>query len=123
MKKNQKQRKSNTNHRHFKLNQVKARIEGRKAFYKQFRAVSKEELKEKYDVDWPPTKVVVVDDEYNLTPDALKERSVVVLSKEEAQKVEEQFSKPNHDLLEKVKAKLDSEELQNSDNPISGMLD
>lgn len=39
------------NHRHFKLNQVKARIEGRKALYKQFRAVSKEELKEKYDVD------------------------------------------------------------------------
>lgn len=111
------------NHRHFKLNQVKARIGGRKALYKQFRAVSKEELKEEYGVDWPPTKVVVVDDEDNLTPDALKERSTIVLSKEEAQKVEEQFSKPNHDLLEKVKAKLDSEELQNSDNPISGMLD
>jgi len=110
-------------HRHFKLNQVKARIEGRKDLYKQFRAVSKEELKEEYGVDWPPTKVVVVDDGDNLTPDALKERSVVVLTKEEAQKVEEQFSKPNHDLLEKVKAKLDSEELQNSENPLSGMLD
>lgn len=76
------------NHRHFKLNQVKARIEGRKAFYKQFRAVSKEELKEVYDIDWPPKGVVVVDDEDNLTPDALKERSVVVLSKEEAEAVE-----------------------------------
>lgn len=39
------------NHRHFKLSQVKARIEGRKALYKQFRAVSKEELKEKLDED------------------------------------------------------------------------
>lgn len=67
--------------------------------------------------------MVVVDDEDNLTPDALKERSAIVLSKEEVQKVEEQFSKPNHELLEKVKAKLDSEELQNSENPISGMLD
>ena len=38
-------------HRHFKLNQVKARIEGRKDLYKQFRAVSKEELKEEYGVD------------------------------------------------------------------------
>lgn len=110
-------------HRHFKLNQVKARIEGRKALYKQFRAVSKEELKEEYGIDWPPTEVVVVDDEDNLTPDALKERSVVVLSKEEAQKVEEQFDKPNTSLLDKVKAKLDSEELQNSENPLSGMLD
>nr|DAR02618.1 MAG TPA: hypothetical protein [Caudoviricetes sp.] len=111
------------NHRHFKLNQVKARIEGRKALYKQFRAVSKEELKEEYGVDWPPTKVVVVDDEDNLTPDALKERSVITLSKEEAQKVEEQFDKPNTSLVEKIKAKLESEELQNSDNPLSGMLD
>ena len=74
-------------HRHFKLNQVKARIEGRKALSKQFRAVSKEELKEEYGVDWPPTKVVVVDDEDNLTPDALKERGAIVLTKEEAQKV------------------------------------
>ena len=80
------------NHRHFKLNQVKARIEGRKALD-------------------------------NLTPDGLKERSTIVLTKEEAQKVEEQFSKPNHELLEKVKAKLDSQELQNSENPLSGMLD
>lgn len=111
------------NHRHFKLNQVKARVEGRKALYKQFRVVTKEELKEKYGVDWPPTKVVVVDDEDNLTPDALKERSTIVLSKEEAQKVEEQFNKPNHELLDKIKAKLDSEELQNSENPLSGMLD
>ena len=39
------------NHRHFKLNQVKARIEGRKTLYKQFRVVTKEELKEKYDID------------------------------------------------------------------------
>lgn len=69
------------NHRHFKLNQVKARIEGRKA------------------------------------------HDTIVLTKEEAQKVEEQFSKPNHELLDKVKAKLDSEELQNSENPLSGMLD
>ena len=38
-------------HRHFKLNQVKARIEGRKALYKRFRVVTKEELKEKYDID------------------------------------------------------------------------
>jgi hypothetical protein len=111
------------NHRHFKLNQVKARIEGRKALYKQFRAVSKEELKEEYGVDWPPTKVVVVDDEDNLTPDALKERSVVVLTKEEAQKVEEQFDKPNTSLLEKVKAKLDDDDFQNTENPLSGMLD
>lgn len=79
------------NHRHFKLNQVKARIEGRKALD-------------------------------NLTPDALKERGAIVLTKEEAQKVEEQFSKPNHELLDKIKAKLDSEELQNSENPLSGML-
>lgn len=111
------------NHRHFKLNQVKARIEGRKALYKQFRAVSKEELKEKYGVDWPPTKVVVVDDEDNLTPDALSARGAIVLTKEEAQKVEEQFDKPNTSLLDKIKAKLDSEELQNSENPLSGMLD
>lgn len=110
------------NHRHFKLNQVKARIEGRKTLYKQFRAVSKEELKEEYGVDWPPTKVVV-EDENNLTPDALKERSVITLSKEEAQKVEEQFDKPNTSLLEKVKAKLDDDDFQNSENPISGMLD
>lgn len=39
------------NHRHFKLNQVKVRIEGRKTLYKQFRAVSKEELKEKLEED------------------------------------------------------------------------
>ena len=69
------------NHRHFKLNQVKARIEGRES------------------------------------------HDTIVLTKEEAQKVEEQFSKPNHELLDKVKAKLDSEELQNSENPLSGMLD
>lgn len=50
-------------HRHFKLNQVKARIEGRKALSKRFRAVTKEELKEKYGVEWPPTKVVVVDED------------------------------------------------------------
>lgn len=75
-------------HRHFKLSQVKALIEGRKALSKRFRAVTKEELKEKYGVEWPPTKVVVVDDEDNLTADALKERSVVVLSKEEAEAVE-----------------------------------
>lgn len=50
-------------HRHFKLNQVKARIEYRKEISKRFRVVTKEELKEKYGVDWPPTKVVVVDDE------------------------------------------------------------
>lgn len=111
------------NHRHFKLNQVKARIEGRKALYKQFRAVSKEELKEEYGVDWPPTEVVVVDDEDNMTPDALKERSVITLSKEEAQKVEEQFDKPNTSLAEKIKAKLESEELQQTENPVSGMLD
>lgn len=111
------------NHRHFKLNQVKARIEGRKALYKQFRVVTKEELKEKYDIDWPPKGVAVVDDEDNLTPDALKERGAIVLTKEEAQKVEEQFDKPNTNLLDKVKAKLDSEELQNSENPLSGMVD
>lgn len=110
-------------HRYFKLNQVKARIEGRKALSKRFRAVTKEELKEKYGVEWPPTKVVVVDDEDNLTADALKERGAIVLSKEEAQKIEEQFSKPNHELLDNIKAKLDSEELQNSENPLSGMLD
>lgn len=50
------------NHRHFKLNQVKARVEGRKALSKRFRTVTKEELKEKYGVEWPPTKVVVVDE-------------------------------------------------------------
>lgn len=75
-------------HRYFKLNQVKARIEYRKEISKRFRAVTKEELKEKYGVEWPPTEVVVVDDEDNLTADALKERSVVVLSKEEAEAVE-----------------------------------
>ncbi len=110
-------------HRYFKLSQVKARIEYRKEISKRFRVVTKEELKEKYGVDWPPTKVVVVDDEDNLTPDVLKERSTIILTKEEAQKVEEQFSKPNHELLDKIKAKLDSEELQNSENPLSGMLD
>lgn len=67
--------------------------------------------------------MVVVDDEDNLTPDALKERGAVVLTKEEAQKVEVQFDKPNHELLDKIKAKLDSEELQNSENPLSGMVD
>lgn len=75
-------------HRHFKLNQVKVLIEGRKVLSKRFRAVTKEELKEKYGVEWPPTEVVIVDDEDNLTADALKERSVVVLSKEEAVAVE-----------------------------------
>lgn len=122
------------NHRHFKLNQVKARIEGRKALYKQFRAVSKEELKEKYGVDWPPTKVVVVDDEDNfieslkekgatVLKEALKEQDAIVLTKEEAQKVEEQFDKPNVSLLEKVKAKLNDDDFQNTENPLSGMLD
>ena len=110
------------NHRHFKLNQVKARIEGRKALYKQFRAISKEELKEEYGVDWPLTKVVV-EDEDNLTPDVLKERSVITLTKEEAQKIEEQFDKPNTSLAEKIKAKLESEEFQQTENPLSGMLD
>ena len=50
-------------HRYFKLNQVKARNEYRKEISLRFRVVTKEELKEKYGVDWPPTKVVVVDDE------------------------------------------------------------
>lgn len=109
------------NHRHFKLNQVKARIEGRKALYKQFQFVPKKKLK--YVQVFDHTPEVTTDPEDNLTPDALKERGAIVLSKEEAQKVEEQFDKPNTSLLDKVKAKLDSEELQNSENPLSGMLD
>ena len=108
-------------HRHFKLNQIKARIEGRKALYKQFRAVSKEELKEKYGVDWPPTKVVIVDDEDNLTADALKERSVVVLSKEEAEAVEANFGKPN-ELMDEVIAKVEAGDLPEGENPLKGML-
>ena len=108
-------------HRHFKLNQVKARIEGRKALYKQFRVVTKEELKEKYDIDWPPKGVVVVDDEDNLTADALKERSVVVLSKEEAEAVEANFGKPN-ELMDEVIAKVEAGDLPEGENPLKGML-
>lgn len=108
------------NHRHFKLNQVKARIEGRKALYKEF-SYPKKKLKYLHVFDLSPEDTV--DPEDNLTPDALSARGAIVLSKEEAQKVEEQFSKPNHELLDKIKAKLDSEELQNSENPLSGMVD
>lgn len=108
-------------HRHFKLNQVKARIEGRKDLYKRFRVVTKEELKEKYDIDWPPKGVVVVDDEDNLTPDALKERSVVVLSKEEAEAVESNFGKPN-ELMDEVIAKVEAGDLPEGENPLKGML-
>lgn len=79
-------------------------------------------MKEEYGLDWPPTKVVV-EDEDNLTPDALKERSVITLTKEEAQKIEEQFDKPNTSLTEKIKAKLESEDFQQTENPLSGMLD
>nr|DAR92397.1 MAG TPA: hypothetical protein [Caudoviricetes sp.] len=103
------------NHRHFKLNQVKARIEGRKALYKQFRAVSKEELKEKYDIDWPPKGVVVVDED-NLTVDALKERSTIVLSKEEAEAVEANFGKPN-ELMDEVIAKVEAGDFPEGENP------
>lgn len=108
-------------HRHFKLNQVKARIEGRKALYDQFYFMPKKKTKYLHVFDSSPE--VTVHDEDKLTPDALKERGAIVLSKEEAQKVEEQFDKPNTSLLDKVKAKLDSEELQNSENPLSGMVD
>ena len=109
-------------HRHFKLNQVKARIEGRKALYKRFRVVTKEELKEKYDIDWPPKGVVVVDDEDNLTVDALKERSTIVLSKEEAEAVEANFGKPN-ELMDEVIAKVEAGDLPEAENPLKGMLD
>lgn len=108
-------------HRHFKLNQVKARIEGRKDLYKRFRVVTKEELKEKYDIDWPPKGVAVVDDEDNLTPDALKERSVVILSKEEAEAVEANFGKPN-ELMDGVIAKVEAGDLPEGENPLKGML-
>lgn len=108
-------------HRHFKLNQVKARIEGRKDLYKRFRVVTKEELKEKYDIDWPPKGVAVVDDEDNLTPDALKERSVVILSKEEAEAVEANFGKPN-ELMDEVIAKVEAGDLPEGENPLKGML-
>ena len=108
-------------HRHFKLNQVKALIEGRKALSKRFRAVTKEELKEKYGVEWPPTKVVVIDDEDNLTADALKERSVVVLSKAEADAIEANFGKPN-ELMDKVIAKVEAGDLPEGENPLKGML-
>ena len=108
-------------HRHFKLNQVKARIEDRKDLYKRFRVVTKEELKEKYDIDWPPKGVVVVDDEDNLTADALKERSVVVLSKEEAEAVEANFGKPN-ELMDEVIAKVEAGDLPEGENPLKGML-
>lgn len=108
-------------HRHFKLNQVKARIEYRKAISKRFRVVTKEELKEKYGVDWPPTKVVVVDDEDNLTADALKERSVVVLSKAEAEAIEANFGKPN-ELMDGVIAKVEAGDLPEGENPLKGML-
>lgn len=109
-------------HRHFKLNQVKARIEGRKALYKRFRVVTKEELKEKYDIDWPPKGAVVVDDEDNLTVDALKERSTIVLSKEEAEAVEANFGKPN-ELMDEVIAKVEAGDLPEGENPLKGMLD
>lgn len=108
-------------HRHFKLNQVKALIEGRKDLSKRFRAVTKEELKEKYGVEWPPTEVVVVDDEDNLAADALKERSVVVLSKEETEAVEANFGKPN-ELMDKVIAKVEAGNLAEGENPLKGML-
>lgn len=109
-------------HRHFKLDQVKARIEGRKALYKRFRVVTKEELKEKYDIDWPPKGVVVVDDEDNLTVDALKERSTIVLSKEEAEAVEANFGKPN-ELMDEVIAKVEAGDLPEGENPLKCMLD
>lgn len=109
-------------HRHFKLNQVKARTEGRKALYKRFRVVTKEELKEKYDIDWPPKGVVVVDDEDNLAVDALKERSTIVLSKEEAEAVEANFGKPN-ELMDEVIAKVEAGDLPEGENPLKGMLD
>lgn len=108
-------------HRHFKLNQVKARIEGRKDLYKRFRVVTKEELKEKYDIDWPP-KGVVVDNEDNLTVDALKERSTIVLSKEEAEAVEANFGKSN-ELMDEVIAKVEASDLPEGENPLKGMLD
>ena len=108
-------------HRQFKLNQVKARIEGRKDLYKRFRVVTKEELKEKYDIDWPPKGVVVVDED-NLTVDALKERSIIVLSKEEAEAIEENFGKPN-ELMDEVIAKVEAGDLPEGENPLKGMLD
>lgn len=108
-------------HRHFKLNQVKARIEGRKALYKQFRVVTKEELKEKYDIDWPPKGVVVVVDEDDLTVDALKERSTIVLSKEEAEAVEANFGKPN-ELMDEVIAKVEAGDLPEGENPLKDIL-
>lgn len=108
-------------HRHFKLNQVKARIEGRKDLSKRFRVVTKEELKEKYDIDWPPKGVVVVDED-NLTVDALKERSTIVLSKEEAEAVEANFGKPN-ELMDEVIAKVEAGDLPEGENPLKGMLD
>lgn len=107
-------------HRHFKLNQVKARIEGRKALYKRFRVVTKEELKEKYDIDWPPKGVVVVDED-NLTIDALKERSTIVLSKEEAEAVEANFGKPN-ELMDEVIAKVEAGDFPEGENPLKGIL-
>ena len=107
-------------HRHFKLNQVKARIEGRKALYKRFRVVTKEELKEKYDIEWPPKGVVVVDED-DLTVDALKERSTIVLSKEEAEAIEANFGKPN-ELMDEVIAKVEAGDLPEGENPLKGML-
>lgn len=107
-------------HRHFKLNQVKARIEGRKALYKRFRVVTKEELKEKYDIDWPPKGVVVVDED-DLTPDALKERSTIVLSKEEAEAVEANFDKPN-ELMDEVIAKVEAGDIPEGENPLKDIL-
>lgn len=107
-------------HRHFKLNQVKARIEGRKALYKRFRVVTKEELKEKYDIDWPPKGVVVVNED-DLTPDALKERSTIVLSKEEAEAVEANFDKPN-ELMDEVIAKVEAGDIPEGENPLKDIL-
>lgn len=107
-------------HRHFKLNQVKARIEGRKALYDQFYFVPKKKTKYLHVFDSSPE--VTVHDEDNLTPDALKERSVVVLSKEEAEAVEANFGKPN-ELMDEVIAKVEAGDLPEGENPLKGMLD
>lgn len=106
-------------HRHFKLNQVKARIEGRKALYDQFYFVPKKKTKYLHVFDSSPE--VTVHDEDNLTPDALKERSVVVLSKEEAEATDANFGKPN-ELMDEVIAKVEAGDLPEGENPLKGIL-
>lgn len=106
-------------HRHFKLNQVKARIEGRKDLYKQFYFVPKKKTKYLHVFDSSPE--VTVHDEDNLTVDALKERSTIVLSKEEAEAVEANFGKPN-ELMDEVIAKVEAGDLPEGENPLKGIL-